>query len=351
MSTATSTSDEISTFTIRKETQIAAPIEIAFEALLDELGPEGQGPGGESLSMKLEPWPGGRWYRDLGNNTGHLWGHVQVIKPPKLLEITGPLPMSYPVANHLQYRLKEENGGTLLDLPAPRHGPDPARASRRHGRRLGALVGKNPRTRRTPCQVEKLGPSNHQRNRRLGAIIVPATIEPTTDHEIAASFLAEFEQELVKTRNFLERIPADQLTWRPHEKSMSAGELALHIAEVPEGVLRLCSNDVGEVPNFGSGRPAPASLGDVLETLERSAKFVRETLPTMDDDRMQAIFTVNQNGKKLVAMPRQNFVRAIMLNHWYHHRGQLGVYLRLLGAKVPSSYGPSGDEMPNFDGN
>jgi uncharacterized protein YndB with AHSA1/START domain len=114
MSTTTSCSEEISTFTIRKETQIAAPIEIAFAALLDELGPEGQGPGGESLSMKIEPWPGGRWYRDLGNNTGHLWGHVQVIKPPKLLEITGPLPMSYPVANHLQYRLKEENGGTLL---------------------------------------------------------------------------------------------------------------------------------------------------------------------------------------------------------------------------------------------
>jgi uncharacterized damage-inducible protein DinB len=178
---------------------------------------------------------------------------------------------------------------------------------------------------------------------------MPATMEPKTNHGIAESFLAEFEQELVKTRTFIERIPADRLTWRPHEKSMSAGELALHIADVPESVLRLCTSDVAEVPNFGSGRPAPASLGEALETLERSADFVRVTLPAVDDERMQAIFTVNQNGKKLVAMPRQSFLRAIMLNHWYHHRGQLGVYLRLLGAKVPSSYGPSGDEMPNFD--
>jgi uncharacterized damage-inducible protein DinB len=161
-----------------------------------------------------------------------------------------------------------------------------------------------------------------------------------TSCEIAAAFLAEFEQELVKTRTFLERIPADQLQWKPHEKSMSAGELALHIAEVPEGVLRLCADDF-----------ASASLQAVLAALDKSAQFARETLPTIDDERMQAIFTVTRDGKKLVAMPRQNFLRAILLNHWYHHRGQLGVYLRLLGAKVPSSYGPSGDEMPNFDDN
>src|SRR5208282_6397894 len=68
------------------------------------------------MALKLEPWPGGRWYRDLGNNTGHLWGHVQVIKPPKLLEITGPMMMSYAVASHFQYRLSEENGGTLLKM-------------------------------------------------------------------------------------------------------------------------------------------------------------------------------------------------------------------------------------------
>jgi uncharacterized protein YndB with AHSA1/START domain len=81
--------DEVHAFTIRKEIEIAAPIEIAFAAVLDELGADAQMPDGKSLSMKIEAWPGGRWYRDLGDNAGHLWGHVQVIKPPTLLEITG----------------------------------------------------------------------------------------------------------------------------------------------------------------------------------------------------------------------------------------------------------------------
>jgi uncharacterized protein YndB with AHSA1/START domain len=106
--------DEVHAFTIRKEIEIAAPIEIAFAAVLDELGADAQMPDGKSLSMKIEPWPGGRWYRDLGDNAGHLWGHVQVIKPPTLLEITGPMPMSYPAVNHVQYRLKDEGGKTRL---------------------------------------------------------------------------------------------------------------------------------------------------------------------------------------------------------------------------------------------
>jgi uncharacterized protein YndB with AHSA1/START domain len=101
---------------ISKEIEISAPIEIAFQAVLDELGPEGQMPGGKPFPMKIEPWPGGRWYRDLGNNAGHFWGLVQVIKPPTLLEICGPLMMSYPVANHLQYRLNAEGGGTRLEF-------------------------------------------------------------------------------------------------------------------------------------------------------------------------------------------------------------------------------------------
>ena len=104
----------VETFDICKEIEIRAPIEIAFEAMLDELGPEGQMPGGKPFPMKIEPWPGGRWYRDLGNNSGHLWGHVQVIKPPTLLEICGPLMMSYPAQNHLQYRFKSAGGVTRL---------------------------------------------------------------------------------------------------------------------------------------------------------------------------------------------------------------------------------------------
>jgi len=101
---------------IEKSIDIQAPMRVTFEALLDELGPLSEMPGGEPFPFKLEAWPGGRWYRDLGNNSGHLWGHVQVIKPPTLLEITGPLFMSYAAVNFVQWRLAEHNGGTRLTL-------------------------------------------------------------------------------------------------------------------------------------------------------------------------------------------------------------------------------------------
>jgi uncharacterized protein YndB with AHSA1/START domain len=104
----------IQTFEFVKEEIIDAPIEVVFESLLDELGPEGQMPDGKPMAMKLEPWPGGRWFRDLGDNAGHFWGHVQVIKPPTLLEISGPFFMSYPAANHAQYRLTAESNTTRL---------------------------------------------------------------------------------------------------------------------------------------------------------------------------------------------------------------------------------------------
>jgi hypothetical protein len=100
---------------IQKEIQINASVPVTFAALLEQIGPGQTMPHGP-MPMKLEPWPGGRWYRDLGNNSGHLWGHVQVIKPPTLLEITGPMFMSYAVASHLQYRLAEHAGGTKLSL-------------------------------------------------------------------------------------------------------------------------------------------------------------------------------------------------------------------------------------------
>src|SRR5262245_27840365 len=116
MTPDTSKRQAVETFDFRKEIEIAAPIELAFEAVLDELGPESRMPDGGSLSLKIEPWPGGRWFRDLGNNAGHLWGHVQVIKAPTLLEICGPMPMSYPAVNHIQYRLKVDGRVTRLIL-------------------------------------------------------------------------------------------------------------------------------------------------------------------------------------------------------------------------------------------
>lgn len=104
----------VQTFEIVKEETIAAPAEIVFETMLEHFGPSFEPGAGTSLHMRLEPWPGGRWYRDLGNNTGHLWGHVQVIKPPALLEISGPLFMSYPAISHVQCRLTPDGDVTRL---------------------------------------------------------------------------------------------------------------------------------------------------------------------------------------------------------------------------------------------
>lgn len=99
---------------ILKDEEIAATVDIVFEAILEQIGPHNAHPDGTPLPMKLEPWPGGRWFRDLGNNAGHLWGHVQAIKPPTLLEFYGPLFMSYAATSNVQYRLTEENGVTRL---------------------------------------------------------------------------------------------------------------------------------------------------------------------------------------------------------------------------------------------
>jgi uncharacterized damage-inducible protein DinB len=177
-----------------------------------------------------------------------------------------------------------------------------------------------------------------------------STLNRTSETSIASVLLQEFEQELGTTRRFLERIPEEKLNWRPHAKSMTAGELALHIAQVPAGVLEMSLHDETAPPDMTT-REAPQTLRDVSAALDRSTEYVRKTLPTIDDRRMRETFTISKDGKVLMSVPRAGFLRAIMFNHWYHHRGQLGVYLRLLGAKVPSSYGPSGDESPFSMGN
>ena len=104
----------IHTLEFMREELIAAPIDVVFETMLEELGPRNTRGAGDPMPMKLEAWPGGRWFRDLGDGAGHWWGNVQAIKAPTLLEISGPLFMSYPSMNNAQYRLTEENGATRL---------------------------------------------------------------------------------------------------------------------------------------------------------------------------------------------------------------------------------------------
>jgi uncharacterized protein YndB with AHSA1/START domain len=102
------------TMEIVQEIHVRAPMEVTFDALLEEIGPNNQTHDGKPMPLKIEPWPGGRWYRDLGGNNGHFWANVQAIKRPSLLEFSGPLMLSYPCVSNVQYRLTEKDGGTLI---------------------------------------------------------------------------------------------------------------------------------------------------------------------------------------------------------------------------------------------
>jgi hypothetical protein len=104
------------TLDITQEIHVRAPLDVTFATLLEEIGPNNQTHDGKPMPLKIEPWPGGRWYRDLGENNGHLWAHVQAIKRPTLLEFSGPLFASYPFVSNVQYRLSEEDGGTLISF-------------------------------------------------------------------------------------------------------------------------------------------------------------------------------------------------------------------------------------------
>jgi uncharacterized damage-inducible protein DinB len=161
---------------------------------------------------------------------------------------------------------------------------------------------------------------------------------------IAQTLLAELEQESQTTRRVLERVPDAQLRWKPHPKSMSLGQLALHVAMVPGNVAELLVPDSMEAPQFV--HPEAAAAADLVPALEASVASARKHLGRLDDAAMGATWRVTKGGRELMAMPRAAFARAIMLNHWYHHRGQLLVYLRLLDVPVPSVYGPTADDNP-----
>jgi uncharacterized damage-inducible protein DinB len=157
--------------------------------------------------------------------------------------------------------------------------------------------------------------------------------------------LQELEQEAQTTRRVLERVPGSQLAWRPHEKARTLGQLALHVAIVPGGVAELiASPSPAQAPTFSD--PSPASAAELVPALEQSIAKAKQVLGGMNDAALMAPWRMMQGERELFAVPRAALLRSIMLNHWYHHRGQLTVYLRQLGVPVPSIYGPSADENP-----
>lgn len=165
---------------------------------------------------------------------------------------------------------------------------------------------------------------------------------------LADQLLAEYRAEAQTTRKFLSRLPEDKLTWRAHEKSMTAGQLAYHIAAAPSGIIQMALKDEFQVSEIPQTQEQPVSLKQVLDAFETSVAAIEKHLPTITDPQLQSAWRLMDKDKELLCMPRAVMLRTVLFNHIYHHRGQFGVYLRLVGAKVPSAYGPSGDELPDF---
>jgi uncharacterized damage-inducible protein DinB len=156
----------------------------------------------------------------------------------------------------------------------------------------------------------------------------------------------EIEQEAAITKRVLERVPPDKLGWKPHPKSMSLGQLAMHIATIPGGISRLAAVDEFEFDPANFDPPTPTNAAEILAALDASVQAAQEYLRGVSEPSAMATWRLMANGKEVMAMPRAGLLRSIMLNHWYHHRGQLSVYLRLLEVPVPAIYGRSADENP-----
>lgn len=160
---------------------------------------------------------------------------------------------------------------------------------------------------------------------------------------IMQAFISELDMETPATRAMLERVPAGELEWRPHERSMSLGELALHVAQIPGMISGFLTVDEVPPPDFGSV-PSPGSKEEILAALGESIETAKRTMAGIDDEAAHSTFRIMSEGTEVMSLPRVAVARAIMLNHWYHHRGQLSVYLRMLDVPVPATYGASADE-------
>jgi uncharacterized damage-inducible protein DinB len=161
---------------------------------------------------------------------------------------------------------------------------------------------------------------------------------------IIDALLQELEQEARTTRRVLERVPNDKLGWKPHAKSMSLGQLALHVAQIPGALAHLSTQSPFQVPQFV--QPSPTNAAELLPALEESVARAKAILGGTSDDDLTSTWRLVDGDREVFAMPRVVVLRSLMLNHWYHHRGQLSVYLRQVGVPLPSIYGPSADENP-----
>jgi len=160
------------------------------------------------------------------------------------------------------------------------------------------------------------------------------------------SMIQELEQEAISVRRLLKLVPSDHLDWRPHQKSMSLGQLGLHVASIPGGVSNLLLTDGfdGSKANFTVAQPK--STDEILTSLETGLSRAKQVLGDLDAQKAVSPWRLSKGDQEIFTIPRIGVARTIMLNHWYHHRGQLTVYLRLLDVLLPVTYGRSADTNP-----
>jgi uncharacterized damage-inducible protein DinB len=156
--------------------------------------------------------------------------------------------------------------------------------------------------------------------------------------------IQEFEAEAKTTRRVLERVPSEQLAWAPHTKSMSLGRLAMHLASAPAAISGWPVTDHFEFT--GDPTPVAKSTDEIIAAHDSGVARVKENLQKIGDSGLGTSWSASAGGKTLMTMPKASVLRALLMNHTYHHRGQLSVYLRLLNVPVPPIYGPSADENP-----
>ena len=156
--------------------------------------------------------------------------------------------------------------------------------------------------------------------------------------------LAEFREEAVTTKRVLQRVPADKLSWKPHDKSMSIGQLALHIANVPRNLAKGLQQETVEARFSPSGPTAPTSVQEILDAFETGVRDMEACIQNMTPESANGNWRLVADGKPIINRSRAGVLRSVVCNHIYHHRGQLSVYLRLLDVPVPVIYGRSADE-------
>ncbi len=164
--------------------------------------------------------------------------------------------------------------------------------------------------------------------------------------QITAPLINELEREAATTRRLLERVPDGKFDWQPHAKSMTLGQLAMHVADTPGVFARMLTADGLDFAGFKYVPPEANTNAAILALHDQSIAAANQFLTGMSDDKALANWTFSRGGVELMSAPRVAWVRSLMLNHWIHHRGQLSVFLRLLDVPIPSIYGPSADENP-----